>query len=115
MDFLVGSWEALYLRRDANDLLAQIRTWQSADISDNELYGGDLPAALAAIRARALIMPSETDLYFRTADNEREVRHLANAELRPIRSIWGHRAGNPRDNLEDTRILREAVAELLAT
>ena len=114
-DFLVGGWEALYLRRDANDLLAQIRTWQRADISDNELYGGDLPAALSAIRARALIMPSETDLYFRTADNARELRHLANAELRPIRSIWGHRAGNPRDNPEDTRVLRQAVAELLAT
>jgi homoserine O-acetyltransferase len=112
-DFLVGAWEALYLRRDANDLLAQIWTWQHADISDNALYGGDLGAALAAIRARVLIMPSETDLYFRVADNARELRHLGKAELRPIRSIWGHRAGNPRDNLEDARVLRDAVAGLL--
>ena len=29
----------------------------------------DLPAALAAIRARVLLMPSESDLYFRVADN----------------------------------------------
>jgi hypothetical protein len=27
--------------------------------------------------------------------NEREVAHMRHAELRPIPSIWGHRAGNP--------------------
>ena len=112
-EFLVQSWEAQFLRRDANDLLAQIWTWQHADISDNELYRGDLAAALGAIRARALILPSETDLYFRVADNAREVTRLPNAELRSIPSIWGHRAGNPRDTPEDAAFLRAAVAELL--
>jgi homoserine O-acetyltransferase len=112
--FLVESWEAQFLRRDANDLLAQIWTWQHADISDNELYRGDLEAALGAIRAQALILPSETDLYFRVADNAREVALLADAELRPIPSIWGHRAGNPRDTPQDAAFLRAAVAGLLA-
>ena len=112
--FLVESWEAQFLRRDANDLLAQIWTWWHSDIADNEIYRGDLAAALGAIRAKALIMPSQTDLYFRTADNESERRHLADAELRPIPSIWGHRAGNPRDNPPDAAYLRAAVAELLA-
>jgi homoserine O-acetyltransferase len=111
--FLVESWEAQFLRRDANDLLAQIWTWQQADISDNARYGGDLEAALAAIRARALILPSETDLYFRVADNAWEVQHLAKAELRAIPSIWGHRAGNPRDTPRDAAFLRAAVAGLL--
>ena len=112
--FLVESWEAQFLRRDANDLLAQIWTWWHSDIADNEIYRGDLAAALGAIRAKALILPSQTDLYFRTADNEGERRHLADAELRPIPSIWGHRAGNPRDNPPDAAYLRAAVAELLA-
>ncbi|MHA1154330.1 MAG: alpha/beta fold hydrolase [Alphaproteobacteria bacterium] len=112
--FLVESWEAQFLRRDANDLLAQIWTWRHGDISDNELYRGDLAAALGAIRARALIVPSETDLYFRVADNQRELRHLTNAELRPIPSVWGHRAGNPRDTPQDAAFLSAAVAELLA-
>ncbi len=111
--FLVDSWEAQFLRRDANDLLAQIWTWQHGDISDNELYRGDLVAALGAIRAKALIVPGETDLYFRVADNESELRHLSNAELRPIPSIWGHRAGNPRDTPRDAAFLRTAVADLL--
>ncbi len=50
--FLVESWEAQFLRRDANDLLAQIWTWQHSDIAANEIYSGDLAAALGAIRAR---------------------------------------------------------------
>ena len=112
-EFLVQSWEAQFLRRDANDLLAQIWTWQHADISDCEAHRGDLEAALGAIRAQALILPSETDLYFRVTDNAREVALLPNAELRPIPSIWGHRAGNPRDNPEDAAFLRAAVAGLL--
>ena len=111
--FLVESWEAQFLRRDANDLLAQIWTWQHADISGNELYGGDLEAALGAIRAKALILPGETDLYFRVADNAREVARMPDAELRPIPSIWGHRAGNPRDTPQDAAFLRGAVAGLL--
>ncbi len=112
--FLVESWEAQFLRRDANDLLAQIWTWWHSDIADNEIYRGDLAAALGAIRAKALILPGQTDLYFRAADNEGECPHLADAELRPIPSIWGHRAGNPRDTPQDTAFLRTAVAELLA-
>jgi homoserine O-acetyltransferase len=111
--FLVESWEAQFLRRDANDLLAQIWTWYHGDISDNERYRGDLETALGAIAAKALILPSETDLYFRVADNAWEVQHLPNAELRILPSIWGHRAGNPRDTPQDAAFLRSAVAGLL--
>jgi homoserine O-acetyltransferase len=112
-DFLIAGWEANYLRRDANNLLAMIWTWQHADISTSELYGGDLAKALGAITAHALIMPSTTDLYFTVADNEREVAHMRRAELRPIPSIWGHRAGNPTQNPEDEDFIDRAVKELL--
>ncbi len=113
-DFLVGSWEAGFRRRDANDLLAMLWTWQHADISANELYGGDLGKALAAITADAMVMPCETDLYFTVEDNRREVARMPRAELRPIPSIWGHRAGNPVLNPEDARFIDAAVKELLA-
>jgi len=53
-----------------------------------------------------LLMPGETDLYFRVADNELELPLLGSAELRPIPSIWGHRAGNPVLNPEDANFIR---------
>jgi homoserine O-acetyltransferase len=59
-------------------------------------------------------MPGETDLYFRVADNELELKHLRNARLTPIPSIWGHLAGNPRQNPADAAFLRENVNKWLA-
>jgi homoserine O-acetyltransferase len=93
--------EGYFRQNDANDLLAMLWTWQHADISANARFNGDFSAALRAIRARAIVMPCETDLYFRVRDNELEVAQMPNAELRPIPSIWGHAAGlgiNPTDN-----------------
>ena len=58
-------------------------------------------------------MPGATDLYFRVADNEAELPHLRHGELRPIPSIWGHRAGNPRENPEDMAFIRTAVRDWL--
>jgi homoserine O-acetyltransferase len=113
-DFLVGNWEGGFRRRDANDLLAMLWTWQHADIGANELYGGDLGRALASITADAMVMPSETDLYFTVEDNRREVAQMPHAELRPIPSIWGHRAGNPAQHPPDAKFLDDAVRELLA-
>jgi len=112
--FLIGSWEANFRRRDANDLLAMLWTWQHADISANELYGGDLDRALGAITADAIVMPCETDLYFTVEDSRGEVARMPKAELRPIPSIWGHRAGNPALNPEDAAFIDRAVFELLA-
>ena len=96
------------------DLYAQLLTWDAADISANALYGGDLPRALRAIRARVLLMPGETDLYFRVADNTTELPCLASADLKPIPSIWGHRAGNPVPNPDDARFVKHAVRDWLA-
>lgn len=107
--FLKTDWEDRYGTRPAANLYAQLRTWEAADISANDLYDGDLIAALRAIKARVLLMPGSTDLYFRVADNEAELPHLRHAELRPIPSIWGHRAGNPVANPEDAEFIRRHV------
>ena len=112
-DFLVRSWEGNFLRRDAHDLLAGLDTWMRSDISDNEIYDGDLDRALGAITARAIIMPSLTDLYFTAEDSEAETMKMPNAEFRPIDSIWGHRAGNPVSNPDDEAFLKAAVDDLL--
>jgi len=112
-DFLVRSWGANFKRRDADDLLCQLSTWQRADISANDTYRGDLPKALSAIQARVLLMPSATDLYFRTDDNRAELRWLRQGTLAEIPSVWGHRAGNPRDNPEDAAFIDAQVSAFL--
>lgn len=107
--FLVTDWEQRFARRPAADHLAQLKCWHAGDIGANALYGGDLAKALRAIEAKVLLMPGATDLYFRVADNEAELPHLAKAELCPIPSIWGHRAGNPMQNPEDIAFIRAQV------
>jgi homoserine O-acetyltransferase len=114
-DYLVSSWETIFARRDPADLLAQFWTWQNGDISANPTYQGDFAKALAGIRARTLLMPGDQDLYFQVEDNRLEMRHLANAELKPIPSVWGHRAGNPISEPRDRAFIEGHVKTLLAT
>jgi homoserine O-acetyltransferase len=114
-DFLVGFWEGLFYTRDANNLLCMLWTWQNGDISNNEMYGGDLPKALGAIKAKAILMPASTDLYFPPEDNEIEAGHMPNAELRVIDTYWGHFAGGPGTSPDDIEVLDAALKELLAS
>lgn len=111
--FLRTDWVERFGRRHAADLHAQLLTWDAGDVSDHPRFGGDLPAALRSVRARVLLMPGETDLYFRVADNEAEASHLRHVALRPIPSVWGHRAGNPVGNPPDAAFLRETVRNWL--
>ena len=112
-EFLDRHWEPGFAARAAEDLYAQASTWLASDISANELYGGDLTRALQAIRARVLLMPARTDLYFPVADNAAEIAHLTHAELRPIPTIWGHRAGAPQSDATDLAFVRSAVRDWL--
>lgn len=111
--FLKTEWEAGFAELKAANVYAQAITWQEADISANERFGGDLPAALAAITARVLLMPSATDLYFRVADNEAELAHLRHGELATIPSIWGHRAGSPEGIPAELEFLTSRVRSWL--
>src|SRR6195952_4968245 len=112
--FLKTDWEDRFGARPAANLYAQLRTWDAADISANALYDGDLDVALRAIKARVLLMPGATDLYFRTADNEAELPFLTTAPLRPIPSVWGHRAGHPVANPDDMLFIKNEVRAWLA-
>ena len=111
--FLRTNWEERFGQRRAANLYAQALAWFHGDISANPLYGGDLARALAAIEAKVLLIPSETDLYFRVADNAAELPHLARGELSAIPSVWGHRAGNPNVCADDAAFLKRAVADWL--
>lgn len=111
--FLRTEWEDSFGAHKAANLYAQALTWFHADVGADPRYGGELATALAAIRAKVLLLPGETDLYFRVADNAAELPHLAHGELKPIPSIWGHRAGAPRTQDEDFTFLRTAVLDWL--
>jgi homoserine O-acetyltransferase len=111
--FLRTDWEEGFADSRAENLYAQARTWYHADISADPRYDGDLTAALKAVRARVLLLPGETDLYFRVADNAADLPHLAHAELRTIPGIWGHRAGSPRTNPADFAFIKDAVRDWL--
>lgn len=108
-DFLKANWDARFVARDPSNLLAHLRGWHASDISANEVYCGDLTAALRGIDADVLLMPSRTDLYFRVEDNEEELKHLRHATLRPIPTVWGHLAGNPHRNLDDKNFIAREV------
>lgn len=111
-DFLIDFWEALFLApKDPNDLLGMIWTWQNGDVGATPGFHGNHVKALTSIKAKALVMPAEQDLYFPVAD---EVSHMTNAELRVIPGIWGHFAGGGA-NPDDTNFIDDAVKELLAT
>ena len=113
---LLADWEQDHLNWDANDLLAKLRTWQLGDISANTRYQGDFERALGAIRARAILVPCTTDLYFPPEDNAIEARHMPNADLRPFDSAWGHCVASPsREGSDFMQFLDGCVAELLAS
>jgi homoserine O-acetyltransferase len=112
-DFIVGYWEDWFNLRDANNMVTMIHTWQAGDISDNELYNGDFKKALGAIKAKAIVMPGNCDLYFPPEDSEFEVAHMPNAELRPFISSHGHFAGGSGLRQADVKFLDDAWRELL--
>ncbi|GLY75427.1 alpha/beta fold hydrolase [Actinoallomurus iriomotensis] len=113
-DFITGVWEANFAGWDANDLLAMMWTWQHADVGRTPGFDGDTVAALASVKARALLLPSRKDLYFPPEDEEWSARHLPDAEVRVIPGIWGHLAGGGADP-EAAAFVDAALRDLLAT
>ncbi|KAG0704479.1 Alpha/Beta hydrolase protein [Suillus ampliporus] len=110
--FIRERWEAGYIKYwDANDMIALVNTWQKGDISIIR-DGGDYEKALRSIKAKGLIMPSKTDLYFPPEDSETEVSHLRDAKLHVIPSIWGHVAGGS-GNPVDVAFISEKIKEFL--
>ncbi|NSL90770.1 alpha/beta fold hydrolase [Chitinophaga sp. Mgbs1] len=115
-DFLRGFWEASFLSWDPQDILSMIKTGQyGADISANEVFQHDHVRALNAIRARALVMPSSTDMYFPVEDHRLAVEHMPNATLVPVPSIWGHFAGGRGIHPPDTAFIDDHLKVLLAS
>lgn len=112
--FLHEHWEETFLQSwDANDLLVLLNTWQTGDVAN--IHGDpDLQTALGRIKAKGLIMPCKTDLYFPPEDSEIEVRYLGNdaAKLVVIDSVWGHLAGG-NANTQDVDFMQLQIIQFL--
>ena len=91
---------------DANDLILQMRTWESNNVGNtpasapgaasadtHPAFAGNERAALSSIKVPVLYMPSATDLYFPVTDARYEAKYIPQVTLLPIPSLWGHPAG----------------------
>ena len=74
-------WNKIYYHRDANDLIAMMRTWQEHDISNNDKFQKNISLALNSITAKSILMPGINDLYFPPEDNEIELKNIKNLNL----------------------------------
>ena len=111
---LLLDWENDHVDNwDANDLLTKLSTWQKGDISAESKYNGNIIQALESIKAKTILMPCSHDLYFPPEDNEFEVKHIKNAELRTYNSIWGHCVANPGNDKGFEVALDKAINDLL--
>ena len=111
---LLIDWENDHVNNwDANNLLTKLLTWQQNDISTGPIYNNNFTEALNRIEAKAILMPCSHDLYFPPEDNEFEVKHMQNAELRKFDSIWGHCVANPGNDKNFEVALDNAINDLL--
>nr|MBC7614074.1 alpha/beta fold hydrolase [Pseudopedobacter sp.] len=97
---------------DANDLILQMKTWESNDVGNTKGFNGDVEKALASIKIPVLYMPSETDLYFPLEDAKYEQQFIPKVQFAPIPSLWGHPAG-AAPNPEDSKFLNGHLTEFL--
>lgn len=106
---LLAYWIDDHLQQDANDLLAQLRTWQSGDIT--AAAGGS--AGAGPLACPGVIMPSSSDLYFVAEDARRDALALG-LECQVLVSDFGHIAGGPGRLPDESRVIYGAVQNLLA-
>lgn len=98
-----------------DDLLSLLGMWQRSDIGVTAASDGHpLPVAeaLGGLKSRILLMPCQTDQYFKWEANMKEASHIPHADLAVIPSIWGHVAGGGA-NPEDTEWMDARIAEFL--
>ena len=97
---------------DANNLIAQMRTWELHNVGTTPGFQGNTEKALGSIKVPLLYMPSQTDLYFPIGDALYESGFIPRCVFKPIPSLWGHTAG-AASNPEDEKFLNENIRQFL--
>lgn len=105
---LLAFWVDDHLQQDANNLLVQLRTWQSGDIT-----ASGAGATVRPLNCPGIFMPSSSDLYFMAEDARRDAEALG-IDCQILESDFGHIAGGPGRLPAETRVIYRAVESLLA-
>ncbi|KAF1942404.1 homoserine acetyltransferase family protein [Clathrospora elynae] len=95
-----------------DDLLVLLGMWQRGDVARCLTSGDILDSALESIEAKVLLMPCETDQYFRPYVSQREVKSLKHGKVAVVPSIWGHIAGGGA-NQKDVGWMNGKISEFL--
>jgi homoserine O-acetyltransferase len=98
---------------DPDNLLIMLGMWQRSDLSLVGSQQVSLAQKLSELKTRILVMPCQTDQYFKWEASEKEVSLLEKAELAVIPSIWGHLAGSGC-NPKDTQWMDDRITEFLS-
>jgi len=97
---------------DAHDYLYQSWAYESHDVGTTAGFAGDTVAALASIRAEALLLAPPLDL-FNPAECARDAaNHIPRARFVEIPSIHGHQAATHTD-AADVSFLNRTLGEFL--
>ena len=104
---LLDFWVEDHLQQDANNLLLQLRTWQTGDV-----IGAAEDAAVKPLSCPAILMPSSSDLYFTATDACRDASDLG-IDCEVLESDFGHIAGGPGRLPAETGTIYRAAKNLL--
>ncbi|KAJ8131285.1 hypothetical protein O1611_g2339 [Lasiodiplodia mahajangana] len=101
-DFMIGFWEAWALSKGKPAPSGVSRNFE---------------LAMRSIKAKTLVLPGKTDLYFPPEDSEYEVACMSPGVGKCVAfpSIWGHWAGGPGNSKEDVKWLNEKLRVLFET
>jgi homoserine O-acetyltransferase len=111
-DFLVGFWEAFFLKREPENLTTLIYTWQYGDISDNPVFFKNFNKCCNSIKPKLHILAPDIDLYFPKEDNFLEEKLIPNSKVFVIPGVWGHFAGGGI-NPTDTKFIDNHISMIL--
>ncbi len=97
---------------EAFDWLCQTRAYDAHDVGASPGFNGDVAAALAAIRAKTLLLAPPLDLYNPVEETQRLAAMIPGASMVTIPSDRGHRAAT-ETRAEDAQFLNATIRDFL--
>ena len=74
-------WMFVYFKWDASEYYSISDTWLHGDVSNNEVFRGDLKAALGSIKAKVYMLPGTTDQYFVAGEIKQQAKLIPGKQL----------------------------------